>query len=385
MTIAHPRPSILSIATYLPGAPVTTPELMDTLNGSMSDELKESVMRLQIDARHSILKDYAGWMQGKCPPEFAETTTDLAQKATELCLKQSDCDPSQIGMLIALTNTSDYHFPCLGYQLITRMEERFPKHPNVVNMMNQGCSVLLKAFELAHDYLILHPDQKVLITAAEAHTGYADLHRGFHYALSELDGKNPENLIATQKLIEIFLFGDGAVSLLLGAQENKPAIGPFQHYTNLSKEDENLLTISEGRVLTPGHRHIPFYQMSKNVPQRGAIYAERCATELIQQAPIPGLTLQNLDHYLIHTGSFKILNGVCKTFQIPNQSPKTASSYKILNRYGNLSSCSIGFILHDLFMNHPSPGLGLMVSFGAGFSGSAGLLDFQSKEIPILQ
>ena len=55
-----------------------------------------------------------------------------------------------------------------------------------------------------------------------------------------------------------------------------------------------------------------------------------------------------------------------------------APSRAVLYNYGNMSSASVLFVLQEVSRNcDPKPGdLGVMCSFGAGFSAFAGLLEF---------
>jgi len=48
---------------------------------------------------------------------------------------------------------------------------------------------------------------------------------------------------------------------------------------------------------------------------------------------------------LIHTGSKKILDGVCSQLHLDSDSTKVEKSYDVLENYGNLSSASTGFML----------------------------------------
>lgn len=377
-------PSIISIATHVPRNRVMTEDLFKAFEGRISPVLRDTLERLRVDRRFSIVEDYTGWVSGEGSLQLGESTAELALQAAKKCLERGNCDPSQIGLFIAATNTPDNHLPATAYEIISGLGDGFPHDVNVANMASQGCSVLIKAFDIAHDYLSLHRNKKVLIVAAETHTGFALAKGDFYYGLSELGDKSAEEAEATQRIIQIFLFGDGAIALLLGNDENGARIGPFKHHTNLMGGDKELLTITQGRVLTPQNFYIPYYHMNKDVPRRGAFYAEKCVFDLLAEASLEKSAAQSFESYFIHTGSWKILNGVCQLFGLPSNSAEASSSYKILNQYANVSSCSIGFIMHDHFKNNSSPGRSLMVSFGAGFSGSAAILDYSKGKTPIL-
>ena len=68
------------------------------------------------------------------------------------------------------------------------------------------------------------------------------------------------------------LFGDGAVALLVGTEEGKPAFGPISHLTNDQPNDMNLLTMTSNSS-HPFLKGRPQYFMQPNVPMRGAHYA----------------------------------------------------------------------------------------------------------------
>jgi 3-oxoacyl-[acyl-carrier-protein] synthase-3 len=72
---------------------------------------------------------------------------------------------------------------------------------------------------------------------------------------------------------------------------------------------------------------------------------------------------------LMHTGSLRILDGLCETFQVSSKSEAVASSYRILREYGNTIGCSVPLMLADPV--YRNAGEGLMVAFGLSFSAGA--------------
>jgi 3-oxoacyl-[acyl-carrier-protein] synthase-3 len=80
-----------------------------------------------------------------------------------------------------------------------------------------------------------------------------------------------------------------------------------------------------------------------------------------------------VDDCLIHTGSKKMLDGVCSQLDLNPDSAKVHGSYKVLERYGNLSSASTGFMLAE---KDEWSGPTMVVGFGVGFTASAGIMNF---------
>ena len=87
----------------------------------------------------------------------------------------------------------------------------------------------------------------------------------------------------------------------------------------------------------------------------------------------PVSDISEIDDCLIHTGSKKILDGVCSQLELEPDSAKVHGSYKVLERYGNLSSASTGFMLAE---KNEWSGPAMVVGFGVGFTASAGIMNF---------
>jgi 3-oxoacyl-[acyl-carrier-protein] synthase-3 len=176
----------------------------------------------------------------------------------------------------------------------------------------------------------------------------------------------------TTFVIQSMLFGDGAVALLIGSQEGKPAFGPISHLTNDEPNDMDLLTM----VRSSSHPFLkgrPQYFMQPNVPTRGAHYAVTTVKNVLKHPDSPVSDLDQVDDCLIHTGSKKILDGVCSQLDLQPDSAKVHGSYEVLKHYGNLSSASTGFMLAE---KHDWTGPTMVVGFGVGFTASAGIMHY---------
>jgi predicted naringenin-chalcone synthase len=167
------------------------------------------------------------------------------------------------------------------------------------------------------------------------------------------------------------LFGDGAVALLLGTdQAGKPTFGPISHLTNDDPNDVNLLSMTSNSK-HPALNGKPQYFMRPSVPARGAHYAVTTVNDVLHDPMSPVSDLSQVDDCLIHTGSKKILDGVCSQLHLDADSTKVHKSYDVLANYGNLSSASTGFMLAG---KKEWAGPAMVVGFGVGFTASAGLM-----------
>jgi 3-oxoacyl-[acyl-carrier-protein] synthase III len=272
--------------------------------------------------------------------------------------------------------------PCLASEVMGRTHGLLPRSMSTVSMQSQGCSVLLKSVEVASWYLAANPGKLAIVLMSEAHTPYvAPLLRDEYYGFREIarmrksdqitDEQFEQQRTETTLAIQSMLFGDGAVALLLGNdQAGKPSFGPISHLTNDSPEDMNLLTMC-AHSSHPAFKGKPQYFMRPAVPARGAHYAVTTVNDVLHNPQSPVKDLSQVDDCLIHTGSKKILDGVCSQLHLDTDSMKVNKSYEVLQNYGNLSSASTGFMLAE---KKEWAGPAIVVGFGVGFTASAGLM-----------
>src|SRR5207244_7938214 len=138
--------------------------------------------------------------------------------------------------LIAATNTPDHMLPCLASDVMGQTHGLLSRSLRTVSMQAQGCSVLLKSIEVAQWYLAANPGKLAMVLMAEAHTPYVapllrDEYQGFRDIIrltkeQKLDeAQSEQKRLDTTFVIQSMLFGDGAVALLVGNDEDIPSSG----------------------------------------------------------------------------------------------------------------------------------------------------------------
>lgn len=375
--------NLLSAATATPQHCLKTTDLVSAMMHKVSPELINSINSLGVEQRYSTLENYADFLLEGRPSRATSSTTQLGVSATKRCIEQWQGDPSKIGLLIAATNTPDQMLPCLASEVMGQTHGLLSRSLRTVSMQAQGCSVLLKSIEVAQWFLAANPGQMAMVLMAEAHTPYvAPLLRDEYYGFRELlrlrkDNKINDEQFEQQRLdttfvIQSMLFGDGAVALLVGKEEGKPEFGPISHLTNEKADDMNLLTMTSNSS-HPYLKGRPQYFMRPSVPARGAHYAVTTVRNVLEHPDSPVSDLDHVDNCLIHTGSKKILDGVCSQLDLDTDSEKVHGSYEVLKNYGNLSSASTGFMLAE---KNEWRGPAMVVGFGVGFTASAGIMNY---------
>ncbi len=376
--------NLLSAATSTPSHAFKTTEITNALLHKLSPELINTLNSLGVEQRYSVMDNYPEFLAGE-PMHATSSTTQLGVNASRRCVEEWQGDPSRIGLLVAATNTPDQMLPCLASEVMGRTHGLLSRSLRTVNMQGQGCSVLLKSIEVAQWYLAANPGRLALVLMAEAHTPYvAPLLRDEYYGFREvLRMKKERKLnefefgqkrVDTTFVVQSMLFGDGAVALLVGTEAGKPSFGPISHLTNEAAEDVNLLTMHSHS----SHEYLqgrPQYFMKPSVPTRGAHYAVSTVRDVLRHPDSPASNMAQVDDCLIHTGSKKILDGVCSQLHLETDSTKVQGSYEVLKNYGNLSSASTGFMLAE---KQDWKGPTIVVGFGVGFTASAGIMDYEN-------
>ena len=376
--------NLLSAATATPKHAFKTTDLSNALMHKLSPELINTLNSLGVDQRYSVMDNYPGFLAGK-PMNARSSTTELGVGATKRCIEEWQGDPSRIGLLVAATNTPDQMLPCLASEVMGQTHGLLSRSLRTVSMQAQGCSVLLKSIEVAQWYLAANPGKLAMVLMAEAHTPYvAPLLRDEYHGFREVIRMRKEQQINesqfsqkrmdTTFVIQSMLFGDGAVALLVGKEEGKPSFGPICHLTNEDTNDVNLLTMNSNS----SHEFLkgrPQYFMQPSVPNRGAHYAVSTVKDVLQHPDSPVSNMAQVDDCLIHTGSKKILDGVCSQLHLDTDSMKVQGSYEVLKNYGNLSSASTGFMLAE---KDDWTGPTIVVGFGVGFTASAGIMNYSN-------
>jgi 3-oxoacyl-[acyl-carrier-protein] synthase III len=374
--------NLLSAATSTPPHVFKTTELVGSLMHKLSPELINTINSLGVDQRYSTLENYPDFLAGKSK-HATSSTTDLGVNAVKRCIHEWGGDPTRIGLLVAATNTPDQMLPCLASEIMGKTHGLLSRSLRTVSMQAQGCSVLLKSIEVAQWYLAANPGKLAIVLMAESHTPYVapllrDEYSGFREILRQRKEQKldphafEQQRLDTTFVIQSMLFGDGAVAMLVGTEEGKPAFGPISHLTNDEPNDMNLLTM----VSNSSHPFLkgrPQYFMQPSVPTRGTHYAVTTVNNVLRHPDSPVSDLDQVNDCLIHTGSKKILDGVCSQLDLEPDSLKVNSSYRVLEQYGNLSSASTGFMLAE---KHDWTGPTMIVGFGVGFTASAGIMNF---------
>jgi alpha-pyrone synthase len=113
--------------------------------------------------------------------------------------------------------------------------------------------------------------------------------------------------------------------------------------------------------------------LSRRVPVIGAREIYKVAMRLLKRN---GLGTADIHHWAVHPGGTVVLDRIARQFGI--EQDVLMPSREMFAEYGNMSSPSVLFCLKEILeKTPPAPSdLGLMLTFGAGFTASAALVEF---------
>lgn len=260
----------------------------------------------------------------------------LAKNACEKSLQKANLKPNQVTHIITISCTG-MSAPGLEIQLLEKLGLNPNTQRHAVNFM--GCYAAFHGFRLADMICKTQPDAQVLLVSVEL----CSLH-------FRLDGSD-DNLLST------YLFGDGAAACVISSQ--KPDDLPSLHALDFSS-----VLIPEGANDMAWHIGNTGFEMvlSREVPKH---IQNKIGDAFAQILSKNNLTRNDISGFAIHPGGKNILGSFEKGLGI--DSSELQNSYDVLKNFGNMSSCTILFVLEKTLSQSPK-GIFYSAAFGPGLS-----------------
>jgi alkylresorcinol/alkylpyrone synthase len=311
-----------------------------SLSGRRLDAVLEVVDNAKIDRRYSILP-IDELIEPRSLSEtsrlYRENALTLGRCVAQRALDRAGMTPTDVDMIVTVSCTG-VMIPSLDAYLANQMGFR----PNVrrLPITELGCAAGAAGLTRAWEYLRAYPHGTVLLIAVELPS--LTLQRG------DLSQAN---------LISAVLFGDGAAAAVI---TGRPAKGPsiLDGQSHLFPDSLDAM----GFEVRDRGFHIV---LSKEVPE---LIRDRIGALVDDFLARSQLTRNDLKAYILHPGGQKLLGHVQNELGLC--ACQVEPSWNALRDFGNLSSASVLFVLHEwLERGQVQPGeLGLLAAFGPGFS-----------------
>ncbi|MEN6336787.1 MAG: type III polyketide synthase [Phycisphaerales bacterium] len=307
---------------------------------------------------------------------FEKHGRHIAAEAARKALDQAGLAPDQVEGLVVNTCTG-YLCPGLSSYLVEDLG--LPAFTSVLDLMGMGCGGAIPNLEAACRMIQSGARKTVLCLSVEI------------CSATFFRGPDPDLIVSNS------IFADGASAAVLKANLNGDLVRsvPVRAYLQ-SGEDKitphGVTTNRTARALVqfldfesvtlPEYRDKLRYTtkggrlrnvLTRSVPAIGAKAVAQVTQRLLARN---GLGPQDIHHWVVHPGGTQVLKAVERHLDL---TPETFRfSYEIFREYGNMSSPSVMFVLDKVLREaKPHPGeKALLVSFGAGFTAFAGLVEF---------
>lgn len=257
-------------------------------------------------------------------------------------------EPADIGGLVVNTCTG---YLCPGFTSYISEELGLAPSVKTFDLMGMGCGGAIPNIECAAGLIARDAGKPVLSIAVEI------------CSATMFMGADPDLVISNS------IFGDGAAAVIVDSANRRDG-------RTLAK----IIDFESG--LYPRHREELRYRtqngrlrnvLSKRVPVIGAKVVREVVGRLLDRH---GLRTSQIDCWAVHPGGTLVLDQIGEKLGLSQE--QLRYSYEVFQEYGNMSSPSVLFVLKRLLCHgKPSRGQkGVLLSFGAGFSAYAALVEF---------
>lgn len=318
---------LISVGGVLPEKTVTNEDMTSLVD--TSDEWIRS--RTGIAERHFCDGD--------------ENVTSLAISAAKKALDRSGISPSDIGVIVCATVTSQYLTPSTACLL--QMELELPENIPALDI-NAACTGFMYGVEVARGLLSNLGGRYALIVGCEQLSRVVDM-----------EDRNT-----------CVLFGDGAGAGVFELIDSD-STGDFGGsesvcYASTLGARGSLVLTGPGTGVSDSH-----LWMDGTAVFRFAVETiPKCINEVLEKSR---LSLSDIDHVVCHQANKRIIDHVIKKLKAPKE-----KFFVNLDKTGNTSAASIPLALNDMYEeNRLKPGDKLLcVGFGGGLTWAGVLLEY---------
>lgn len=352
-------PSIASTATAVPAHAATQDQVKARLREVLPlpqrrlDAAMELFDHTAVGCRYSVEPlDRLGTLRGisDMQARYRDSAVALARQVASEALSSARVEPRDVDLLITVSCTG-IMIPSLDAHLVNQLG--FRSDVRRLPITELGCVGGAAALARAHDFLVGFPEARALVIAVELPS----------LSMQRAD-VSPANLVSTA------LFGDGAAAVLLNGGASAGAGGKrvriLETLAHLFPES----TWALGFDLEDDGFHSV---LSKEVP---ALLKSEIGRLVRTLADRRGLSRDELSCFVLHPGGRKIL--AFAEEELGLRRDDTQPSWDVLRDFGNQSSASVLFVLHEwLTKRQPADGAhGVLAAFGPGLSTEMLLLEW---------
>jgi len=346
---------IHTVAKQLPKYSRTTAEIIPFLDVWLEGQEERFVRKVKkifegaaVDKRYSIMDPIEVFTNTSFEEKnaiYVREVIDLGEKVLAKALAKSKWKPEDLDYIITVSCTG-IMIPSLDAYLINKLQLR----QDIVRLpvTEMGCAAGISGIIYAKNFLQANPGKRAAVIAVESPT-----------ATFQLDDFSMANIISAA------IFGDGAACVLLSSHEddNGPEILAEEMYHFY--DNEHMMGF---KLTNSGLQMV----LDVEVPDTIASHFPDIIHPFLAKN---NLKIADIDHLIFHPGGKKIVQTVEDLFL--DLGKNIDDTKEVLRLYGNMSSATVLYVLERFMDSKTQKGsIGLMLSFGPGFSAQRVLLRF---------
>ena len=267
----------------------------------------------------------------------------LGEKCLQEALKKANWNASDLDYIITVSCTG-IMIPSMDAYLINKLKLR----QDIVRLpvTEMGCAAGVSGMIYAKNFLKANPNKKAAVIAVESPTATFQL-----------------NDFSMANIVSAAIFGDGAACVLLSsyAEDEGPEIIAEEMYHFYDAEE-----MMGFKMTNTGLQMV----LDVSVPETIEAHFPEIIHPFLAKNK---LTIKDVDHLIFHPGGKKIVQLVEGLFS--ELGKNIADTKEVLRLYGNMSSATVLYVLERFMETKNNKGdIGLMLSFGPGFSAQRVLL-----------
>jgi alkylresorcinol/alkylpyrone synthase len=344
---------IKTIAKQLPPCSRDTTDILPLIEKWLSGQDERFIRKVMkifgnagVDKRYSIMSPEAVFTNSSFEEKndiYVLECTKLAEMSLQKALDKAGWKATDIDYLVTVSCTG-IMIPSVDAYLVNNLKMK--QHIIRLPVTEMGCAAGVSGIIYAKNFLKANPGKKAAVVAVESPTATFQL-----------------NDFSMANIVSAAIFGDGAAALLLSS----------------CPEDEGPEIIAEEMY----HFYDAEYMMGFKLTNSGLrMILDETVPEMIAEH-FPGIVhpflernntdISEIDHFVFHPGGRKILQTVEELFG--SLGKNINDTREVLKQYGNMSSVTVLYVLERFLERKiPKDDMGLMLSFGPGFSAQSILL-----------
>lgn len=286
---------------------------------------------------------------------YVETAIQLSIDALKECVANKEFLSSEISFDeidgIIFVSSTGISTPTIDAHIANIL----PFKPTIkrIPIWGLGCAGGASGIARAFDYCSAHPESNILLITVELCS-----------LTFQKEDLSKSNIIGTS------LFADGAAAVLVIGDESKLKERTIHvALPNIEQTHSTLMPNSLDVMGWDVRNSGLFVIFSRDIPSIIKNWLEPVVTNFLN---VNNIVLNDVSHFIAHPGGKKVLDAYIDSLEIEEK--KTSISLDILKKYGNMSSCTVLFVLKEFMKIGKKNEIGLLCALGPGFSSELSLL-----------